>query len=287
MPAELLLEILEYLSVEDLISFTFCRWDFFQASVGFFKGKIGPSIQNVDALVCLFNEKYWPKHWLQAIVQNSARSEQSILQDIDILIQLFETTGWPEKEFRDIVHLCASFKLPILHSCLDCGFHEVARLSLQRSARAIFDTNNLKMSTLHISILARATEIVNVLEVILRDMPESNRIEYVNQLDEVGHTALAYAITSSSIAFIDTLIRAGADVDRRDRLGYTSLMDACHLGRDKVIDCLVDYGADVTATNNFNQSILEHIMMGESQKKHAHLRRLCPRTSQEQLNRAL
>ena len=118
-------------------------------------------------------------------------------------------------------------------------------------------------------------------------MPELKRVDYVNQLDDTNQTAFDYAMNISPLAVIDALIRAGAAFDNRDRLGYTPLMNACHLGRDEAIECLVNHGADITAPNVFNQSVLEIIMTGDSQMKHSLLKRLAPRASQTQLNRAL
>ncbi|KAJ5982378.1 hypothetical protein N7451_012478 [Penicillium sp. IBT 35674x] len=143
------------------------------------------------------------------------------------------------------------------------------------------------MTVLHVSILFRATECVAAIEAILRDMAEPDRIGYVNQLDGLSHTALDYAVSISPDTVIDALIRSGAEFDNHDKLGFTPLMNACHLGRDEAIHCLIGHGANVTATNNFNQSALENIMMGDSKSKHSLLKRLAPRANQDQLNRAL
>ena len=273
--------------MEDLISFAFCRWDFFQASVDFLTHKVEPALQDLDSLVEHFNKKNWPRPWLRDIVQKSARSKKPILRDFDILIALFKDTKWPENELRDILHACVDFQLPILHSCLRFGLNEAASLYLLRNPHAIFDSIEVQMTALHISTLSRATECVEAIEIILRDVPELKRVDYVNQLDDTNQTAFDYAMNISPVAVIDALIRAGAAFDNRDRLGYTPLMNACHLGQDEVIECLVDHGADITAPNGFNQSVLEIIMTGDSRMKHSLLKRLAPRTNQAQLNRAL
>jgi ankyrin repeat protein len=94
-------------------------------------------------------------------------------------------------------------------------------------------------------------------------------VDYINRLDDFHYSAFDYAMRSSLVIIIDILVRSRAGLDRRDLFGLTPLMDACHLERDEVIESLIDYGADVTATDNFNQSILEHIMIGESRMKHS------------------
>ena len=74
LPIELLYDALDYLSTEDLVSFAFCRWDLFQALIGFLERKARPSLQGLGLLVTLFEEQ-WPKKWLRIIVPICARSE--------------------------------------------------------------------------------------------------------------------------------------------------------------------------------------------------------------------
>jgi len=59
---ELLYDVLDYLSTENLVSFAFCRWDLFQALIGFIESKARPSLQILGHLLTLF-EKTWPKKW--------------------------------------------------------------------------------------------------------------------------------------------------------------------------------------------------------------------------------
>lgn len=180
LPAELIYDILDYLSVENIIAFVFCRWDFFQASVGFLTHKVGPTLQSLDSLVEAFKDKHWPKQWLWDLIQKSTKSGKSSLRGFNSLLALFKKNEWPENVLRDIVSACASRGLPISHSCLHCKFHEGAILYLQKDPRAILDTNESQMTVLHVSILFRATKCVEAIEVILRDMAEPDRVSYVN-----------------------------------------------------------------------------------------------------------
>ncbi|CAG8359289.1 unnamed protein product [Penicillium salamii] len=113
------------------------------------------------------------------------------------------------------------------------------------------------MTGLHISVLKRVHTVVQEIGTIAQNMPEFDRVEFVNWPDDVHNTPLDYAITTSSSTIVNILVSAGARINDTDRLGYTPLMNACHLGRDEVVHCL------------------------------ALLQRICPHATQVQLNRAL
>ncbi|CAG8058616.1 unnamed protein product [Penicillium nalgiovense] len=266
LPTELLYDVLDYLPTEDSILFAFSRWDLFQALIGFLGSKKRPSLQNLGHVVTLFEEK-WPKKWLRIIVPICARSEQPILRDLGTLVELFENSDWPKEQLQDIILESARHDQPAVHSCVELRFEEVA--------------------SLHISVLKRVQNVVQEIGTIAQNMPEFDRVEFVNQHDNIQNTPLDYAITTSSSTIVNILVSAGARIDDTDRLGYTPLMNACHLGREEVVHCLVDGGADIRATNSFNLSVLECIVIGESRTKEALLQRICPHATQVQLNRAL
>ncbi|KAJ5481401.1 hypothetical protein N7475_000213 [Penicillium sp. IBT 31633x] len=286
LPTELLYDVLDYLSTGDLISFAFCRWDMFQALIDFLESKARPSLQSLGHLITLFEET-WPKKWPRIIVPICARSEQPILRDLGTLVELFEDSHWPKEQLRDIILESARHDQPAVHSCVELGFEEVACRYLRKSPHALFDTNILHMTALHISVLKRLHTVVEEIGAIAQNMSEFDRVEFVNRLDDIQNTPLDYAITTPSSTIVNILISAGARVDDTDRLGYTPLMNACHLGRDEVVHCLVDRRADIRATNNYSLSVLECIVIGESRTKEALLPRLCPHATQVQPSRAL
>ncbi|CAG8892843.1 unnamed protein product [Penicillium nalgiovense] len=269
LPTELLYDVLDYSSTEDLVSFAFCRWDLFQALIGVLESKARPSLQNLGHLPIY------------------ARSEQPILRDLRTLVELFEDSHWPKEHLRGIILESARRDQPTLHSCVDLGFEEVACRYLRIRPHALFDLNFLHMTALHISILRRAHTVVQEIEIIAQNMPEIDQVEYFDRHDDLQNTPLYYAITTSSPDIASMLISAGSIIDFRDILGYTPLMTACYLGRDEVVHCLVDHGADMQATNNSNLSVLECIVIGESRTKETLLQRICPYATQAQLNRAL
>lgn len=282
----MLYDVLDYLSTEDLVSFAFCRWDLFQALIGFIGSKARPSLQSLGHLVTLF-EKTWPKKWLRIIVPICARSEQPILRDLGALVELFEDSHWPKEQLRDIILESARYDQPAVHSCVGLGLEKVACRYLQKCPHTLFDTNILHMTAFHISVLKRAHTVVQEIATIAQNMPELDQVEFVNRPDDIQNTPLDYAITASSSTIVNILVSAGARINDTDRLGYTPLMNACHLGRDEVAHCLIDCGADIRATNGFDLSVLECIVIGESRTKGALLLRICPHATQAQLNRAL
>lgn len=107
LPPELLYDILDHLSVGDLISFTFCRWDLFNVLVDYLRRRIGPTFKKLKRLAMLFNDNRWPKPWLQKIARNSIQCEQPILRDVDILRSIFHNIGRPETIVRRIIYTCA------------------------------------------------------------------------------------------------------------------------------------------------------------------------------------
>ncbi|KAI1828831.1 hypothetical protein N7451_012679 [Penicillium sp. IBT 35674x] len=286
LPAELIYDILDYLPVEDVIAFVFCRWDFFQASIDFMIDRVGPVFQGLDSLVEAVKHKHWSKQWLWDLMQRS-KSGKLNLRGFKSLLNLFEQNDWSENVLRNIVSVCAKHGLPISHSCLNSKFYEGAILYLQEGPNAILDMAGSRISVIQGSILLRATKCVEIIDAIWQHMTEPERVAHINHLDVFSHTALDYAIRVSPVTIIDALIRLGAGLDNRDKLGFTPLMNACHLGLDEAIHCLIDHGADVTAANAFGQSALECTMMGDSKTKQSLLRRLCKRASQHQKDTAL
>jgi hypothetical protein len=120
LPVELLYDILDYLPVADVVSFVFCRWDFFLASTDFLKHEIGPSLKNLETLTKLFMRYPWPKRWLQCIIQRAISDEPPILRDIDSLMAVHARNLLPEDVFRVTVRNCTEYNSPILDSWITC-----------------------------------------------------------------------------------------------------------------------------------------------------------------------
>jgi len=74
--------------------------------------------------------------------------------------------------------------------------------------------------------------------------------------DEVGRTALAWAADKGSLACVEALIDAGANVNAADKAGKTALHCAASTGQHNVVDALVSAGAAVDATSKSGRSAL-------------------------------
>jgi hypothetical protein len=286
LPVELLYDILDCLPVADVVSFVFCQWDLFLASTDFLKHEIGPSLKNLETLTKLFMRYPWPKRWLQCIIQRAISDEPLILRDIDTLMAVHAGNRLPEDVFRVTVHNCTEHNSPILDSRITCDHHEAIDHYLRSCQCAIFDTNGLKMTPLHIAAMKQDTKTVETICKVLQNMNESKESIYIDQRDKLNNTALSWAILKASLPIVQALVRAGADVNQRDAIS-TPLMDACYQGDETIIAYLMDCGADIAIRNSFHQSALEYIMIGDSQKKHDLLRQLGRSASQTQLNQAL
>jgi hypothetical protein len=287
LPPELLYDILDYLSLEDTISFVFCRWDFLLASLGFLTQKVGPTLRNLNFLAVLFNENKWQMSWLYKIAQSSIHCEQPLLRDICILTNIFKDIDCPARIMQNIIFECAKSQWPVSHRCVLRDFKGIGALYLQRSPCAIFDTDKLGMSILHLSILSRSPQVFNVVHRILKGMSGQEQAEYVNQLDCMGHSAMTYAISTRSVNMLDALALVGAKVNHRGLFGYTPLIEAGYLGYREIIDCLIKHGAVFTARDGVGHSILGHIIAGQGEMKEQLLEHLSPFASQVQLDRAL
>lgn len=188
----------------------------------------------------------------------------------------------PKDVFRVTVHNCAEHNSPILDSWITCGHHEATDHYLRSCPCAIFDTNGLKMTPLHIAAMKQDTKTVETICKVLQNMKESKESIYIDQHDKLHNTALSWAILKASLPIVQALVRAGADVNQRDAIS-TPLMDACYQGDETIIVYLMDCGADIAIRNSFHQSALEYIMIGNSQKEHDLLRQLGRSASQPQM----
>ena len=87
--------------------------------------------------------------------------------------------------------------------------------------------------------------------VVLKYIKNKQNINIKSKID--GKTALMNAAINNFLIVVDTLIKAGADVNLQDPGGRTALMMA---STNKIIDLLLKSGADVNILNNDNQTII-------------------------------
>jgi len=74
-----------------------------------------------------------------------------------------------------------------------------------------------------------------------------------SKIDGAERTALMYSALNSFISVVNTLIKAGANVNLQDKEGDTALMFA---QTGKIIDALLDAGADVNIQDNDGNTVI-------------------------------
>ena len=65
----------------------------------------------------------------------------------------------------------------------------------------------------------------------------------INKAKNNGYTALMVASEKGHAAIVEALIQAGADIDKAANNGYTALMFAHHAGHSAIVKLLLDAGA--------------------------------------------
>ncbi len=77
------------------------------------------------------------------------------------------------------------------------------------------------------------------------------------QLSDVDHAALNYAVSNNQIDCLNILIQYGADINRIDTLnGYASLHYAAHYGNGTAINTLIQNGADKNLKTKWGRTAL-------------------------------
>lgn len=77
-------------------------------------------------------------------------------------------------------------------------------------------------------------------------------------LRSTRETAVMIAATHGSLEALETLIEAGADLDKEDKQGETALMKAVRKGHLSATRLLVEAGADLNRTDYTGRSALTH-----------------------------
>ncbi len=73
--------------------------------------------------------------------------------------------------------------------------------------------------------------------------------------DAQGNTALMGVCFKGYLPIAQTLIDAGADVNRRNSVGQTALMMAALFNQGEIIDLLLENGADASVTDAANNTV--------------------------------
>jgi len=92
-----------------------------------------------------------------------------------------------------------------------------------------------------------------------------DKSDNVNATDQLGNTALMYAIGSKRVEVLRLLLSHGADVNMRNREGETALTLGVFSGQPEMIKELAEHGAVL----NCNDAIEREAYLGAYRRKHA------------------
>src|SRR3569832_2172547 len=108
-------------------------------------------------------------------------------------------------------------------------------------------------NALHMAIWRGDTAVV---ETLLNQIPEADRVALMHQRDYDGQTVLHVAAIRGPEAVVCTLLNRGADIHQRINYGDTALHIAVLSGHEGVVRLLLYRGADIYQRNNSGNTAL-------------------------------
>ncbi len=145
-----------------------------------------------------------------------------------------------------------------LSLAINFGNLTVVQLLLKAGASTIRD-NRADISYLGLSV--NKEDIFNLLL--------ANHVD-VNEVGQLGHTALMEAARIGSDEAFNRLLNAGANIHLRNREGMTALMYS--ISKESILKRLITAGADINAQNNLGATAL--IQAARRRDQHAHYARI-------------
>jgi ankyrin repeat protein len=131
-------------------------------------------------------------------------------------------------------------KAPEKQESLFSRAKEAARPDMLAPAGAKLSEKEQKRLDMHLHAAARKGDTKAAEELIAKGAD-------VHAKDNMGWTALVYAVLNSHVETAGMLIDNGADVNAKDDSGRTVLMWAARMGKTKSVELLIEKGADVAA----------------------------------------
>ena len=163
---------------------------------------------------------------------------QAVLSDHEAAARLLVMAG-ADVNFED-----PEDKRTVLHEAIWSGHEQLAR-ELMIGGADIEARDSRGRTVLHLAAEESLDGIVS--DILLRGVD-------INAVTDEGDSALIYASRSDSgeanLAVVETLLAAGADVNRPGAGGYSALRWASESGNVPVIQALLRYGIDVNMCNS-------------------------------------
>lgn len=161
----------------------------------------------------------------------------------NFLVNLDRYLKQPEKTINDADGLGRT----LLISAVRKGKVEVVSLLLQKKARVDQKCHNKRTPLMH---AARTFESIPIMALLLKAGAK------INEIDNVGFTALMHATYMGHLEGVIFLVENGADIEMRSSIGRTALLWAATEHYSHIVDYLLTQGVCIEKTDNQGLSAL-------------------------------
>ena len=122
------------------------------------------------------------------------------------------------------------------------------------------DINVCNENGQNLLILSIINEFDNAFDLLIK-----NSIN-INALDNLGNTALNYAIIYNKLGYFKRLVREGANLNITNKSGESAIMLALNLKREEMAKILLDYNVCLDFVNKNNENICFSIIKSHNKK---------------------
>jgi len=140
-----------------------------------------------------------------------------------------DTSGW-EKD----VNLPDKFGRTAMHYAASAGNETALTRLIEGELSVDFHAKDAKGNTPLIAAVKKAQAPVSPVEVLLRARAKAK----INERNQLGRTALSYAVEHGNIPMMDMLLQHGADMDVPDNAGKITVFYAAKSGNTEVLEWL-------------------------------------------------
>ena len=177
------------------------------------------------------------------------------------------------------VSFCAGCATGNIHDAAACGDLETLHALVKKDPDAIYLTDKLGKTPLHIAVGAKQRAVMEWLMETAQRRGNEAAHEYINQPDRTGMTPLHVAAMLGRKDEAQWLLSHGANIAAMDNFGDTPLHTAAVFGMGHLVPLLLEYGADLQAKNAAGKTPFELARQYRQEKLAAYLAQLVPAPS--------